>query len=256
MSDSSLTTTPVYPTAQAAEGNGGPPMAQIPPPGPTTVEIDGKTYAESDLREALRGQMRQDDYTRKTQAAAEERRQLAVERAALEAERARARGVSRETPNYLDQIEEEHPQLGKAFRHLTEKVDKISQYDEAEAREREVQRAAAQREADLEATLSTMSGQNRPFFSKPEMREFMVSNGLSPNQAYIAYQALYGHRIAAKLAEQEAVARGATVPAPMGAGASRVSPPFIGAGDAPGIDMSNVSWEQAKKNAINDPEIR
>src|SRR3972149_7945223 len=57
---------PVGPTAPAVH----------PAPAPQTVTIDGKEYAVEDLREFLRAGLREADYTRKTQAVAEERRRM------------------------------------------------------------------------------------------------------------------------------------------------------------------------------------
>lgn len=74
---------------------------------PKTYTIRGVEYTEEELDDRIRGGMRQDEFTRKTTALAEERRQVAAEREQLLAEKARLSiGDASKAPATASEIEE------------------------------------------------------------------------------------------------------------------------------------------------------
>jgi hypothetical protein len=265
MSDSQLTAhQPVYPQEQAAtpsSDNAALSQAAIPEI-PQAIEIDGKPYTLEQVREAIHGNMKARDYTQKTQALALERQTLQEEREKLEVEKSRVRDelgrfASRDDDDPLSAIAEENPALARVLSPLVKDTQEIKRHMDQQAKEQQTLRARAQLQAEYEGALSQVEGQGRPLFNRDEMRAYMQENGLAPNQVNVAYAALYGGKLGEKYGESQAIQRGATAPAVMGAGQTRVSTPFTGAHDLPGApDVSQLSWDQVKDLALRDPEIQ
>jgi len=258
---------PVYPQEKPS-GPSGEGAAQVAAETPAAVsqaiEIDGKQFTPDQIREAIQGNMRQRDYTQKTQAVSEREKSVAQERRELEAEweklqadkaRLMASSSNVETDPF-SALSEENPALANALRTLDQRQQKVERAFDEQERERMQQKARAQLNADYENVLSQVESQSRPLFNRDEVRTFMIENNLAPNQVNLAYSALYGGKLGEKYGEQQAIARGASAQPYMGAGQTRVSPTFTGPHDLPGgPKIEGMSWANVAKLAANDPEI-
>jgi len=222
------------------------------PDSPATIDLDGKQYTEDQVRNLLGGNMRQQDYTQKTQAIAEERRALEEERAAFEEQRSAAPEVtqSRDEWETTDDVEALNNRMA-ALRQDTQELKSLlkSQVERDE-------RARLQNEAEEQFSANLDGLEGLPYFDRTEVSQFMLKTGLHPGQERVAYDALYGSRIGRKVGETAAAARGATAPTVMGAGQASISPGFTHPTEVPGAADTIQTMQQARDAAMNDPEIQ
>ena len=260
MSDSQLSVDhPVYPPADTGTGSGTS-SGETPSAAPAEaalgqIQVGDQMYGEAEIRELLSGQMRQDDYTRKTQDVAEMRRAVDADREAFEAERSSAAPAS--GGDEWDGVDEINTDLGKVLRTMSADIASVKQSAEA-------QRTQAAREANedrlLDAALATVSGNIG--YDKLAILQFCQDKSLDlvghPEHAQLAYEVLNGRGQGRADGERAAVARGADVPAPMGASPTGVSlgmgHPYAAPG--PSIPIGDKSWADIATEAESDPEIR
>lgn len=223
-------------------------------PNPSTAEqrfkLGEKEYTAGELQEALRGGLREADYTRKTQQVAEERRRLEEFEAELEE---RAAELERAAVLRPDATEDDDPWVQR-FTTLESKLEGINRAltakEQSDAKEREV---ASQMEA-IEASLHALA--NKPGFDRQEVLQTMQEYGWQrPEDVAAAYRIVAGPKIAQSMAERAATSRGAGEPPPMGATGFPMTTPFSSPGEAaPGqFDASKVGWHDLKRMAMEDP---
>jgi hypothetical protein len=223
-----------------------------PTPSPAATEkvvLDGKEYAVDELQEAIRGGLRQSDYTRKTQELARERERLEE----LE-EELRERMASMEQPASLRALsEDEDDPWVQRFSRLESQISTVTQAlserQKAEAEEREMQGRVSAIEAELNAR-SMMPG-----FDRNEVLTTMKQYGMDrPDQVEAAYRIVAGPKIGQSLGEKLAISRGAVEPPVMGSNGLAMTAPFATPGEAaPSVDYSKLSWEQVSEMAQKDP---
>lgn len=218
------------------------------PPSPEPkYEVLGKEYTRAELEEAIRGEMRAADYTRKTQSLADQRREFEEwaeeQRASIEAERAQARPTT---------AEEDDPWVQR-FNRLESMVETVSKsLAERQADEAEEAKIKAQMNS-IEQALGSIA--HYPGFDRAQILQTMHSYGMNtPEQVEAAYKIIAGPKIERALAEREAAARGATAPGVMGSNGIAMTPPFSSAQEAaPSFDPGELSWQELAKMAMEDP---
>lgn len=136
------------------------PEQQTPEPRKVTVKVDGKTM-EVDEAELVAGYQRQADYTRKTQEAAEMRRQAEADRQAAASERDRYAASLQQVEAYLAQQVETEPDWAAEFDR--DPIEAGKRYALWQQRERQLanvrgerQRIEAQQRTEHEAALRRM----------------------------------------------------------------------------------------------------
>lgn len=229
---------------------------------PNLVEIDGREYPVDEVKEWMQGGLRQQDYTRKTQALAEERRELERQREDLERQREemlRMGSQGRDDTGLdvgFDETTDDVEVLNRRLAALDQKITKVVSGWERKEQEELAAREEAEAQRRLDEGLSKL--ENRPFFDRREVAQFMLNAGLRPGQEEVAYRALYGDRIGRKIGELAATSRGASARPVMGTGQTAISPGFTHPMEVPGAgeDLRNLTPAQLRDLAMNDPELR
>ena len=265
MSDSQLSIhQPVYPQEPSRQGSSAednhetvetvPTASQT----PSTIEIDGKSYTEDQLKSFIGEGLRQADYTRKTQELARQREQLQSDYQARldELETLKAEMSSR-TIAASPEGEDEISQIKREIRSVK---DELKAELTRDRQQREKDLAVIQAEGELEQALDAFEGQ--PFFNREEMEHVMNVQGLKPHQAQVAYNYLYGARIGQEYGRIQAIRQGASARPPMGANESSISPGFTAldqiAKNSESLYQANGRMRSMKdftRMALNDPEI-
>ena len=245
MSDSQLSTEhPVFPPTKDPGTEAETPRYEIAPEAEETspagkIQIGGKLYTPEEIEEAVRGQMRQDDYTRKTQELARMRRELEEQRERTLAEVESS--ASGDDP--WSEVEEISPGLKKILASQDSMLKQINQAIESQST-----RAAREAEADAAVRAALASIAEKPGYDARATLEFCRDHGLDlvnhPEHAEVAYRALNGYNLGRTMGEQAAVARGADVPAPMGAGPTSVSPDLTHPYRHPGDQCTKYNYRR------------
>lgn len=230
-----------------------------------TVEIDGQQVEVSTLREWRDKGLMLQDYTKKTMAVAEQRRDVEAKEAtlsqreqALEARLAAVENRNREDP--YAQMDETIPGLGDVGRTLSSLQKELSEVKAAISEEREESRRLAE-ESDTEQSWSRMlsnfgPGTEYPFVDPNKIRRTVEERGWKPTPQSVgdAMMIEYGYKIGQ--ADGESRARKAqNTRVPMGAGQL---PGIQGARPqdvprAPAKPLSQTSMEEIKARILADP---
>lgn len=264
MSDSQLSAhQPVFPPTKDPGSGEGPRQDEIPasdetPSTDDRILIGEKEYTAAEIEDVFtRRDSLQADYTRKTQALAEQRRQLEEERREVEEMKARFSGSQATDANGdpFNAISEGiDPNLGQVLRRLDERISHLN--TAIESREKQAQREAEE-DAALEANLDRLSSE--PGFERERVLRYALNNALdmtNPAHARVAYEGATGFTLGRALGERAAVERGAGVPAPMGASPSSISPGFTHPSEISRGPIEDQSWNDLARAAQNDPEVR
>jgi|TARA_Y100000310_G_scaffold233644_1_gene236535 hypothetical protein len=215
------------------------------------IEIDGTQYSEEELRGAVQGGLRQEDYTRKTQALADRRREVEGKEEELrlwEEELRRKQEHQPSLPAQEDEWGEEEETDGMTS--LRGEIAELRTMISDNHQREEQKRVQEEADRELESALGDLDG--KPYFDRAEVLTYMHERGMSdPAQAEVAYQAINGVRVGKHLGERAAAERGGTAPTVMGTGQSATSPGFTTPTEVPGVrgGVSEMSWDDLKRNA-------
>lgn len=213
---------------------------------PDEIEIGGQMFSREEVEGTIEdwGKM-QAAHTQRSQEVAEQRRALEQREAEI------ARRESEMSNGRSNQVEDEDPDLAQQL------LGEIREIKGAQTRMEErysQSMAQVERQSDMEKAVGAFKG--KPLFNDEEMHTFMDSNSMGPEQAGVAYQALYGRRIGQSVGETLAASR--RVEPVMGStGPTGVSPGFTSVQDAPTppVPVSDTSWEEFERQAAEDPGI-
>lgn len=238
--------------ATSTEGAGGEAVSSAAEePELYTVMVGGEKRQVT-LDDALKGWMRQEDYTRKTQEVSQLRQRLAQAEQLANALERDPHGTMRQLaavlqwqPEGLQQQvapEDEDP-LARVERQLQGLTNQLTSREEAERQTREEAARQAQAKAQIESELATLH-QRYGDFPDHELVQYMVDRGLDNiGEAYGSWQfhALQAQRIAEENAKIEAKRRGQIVSGGSNPSAGSVVP------GAAGSKMSVAeAWAAAK----------
>jgi hypothetical protein len=219
-------------------------------PEPSTYKIDGKEYTADQLNEALRGSLREKDYTQKTQALSEWKRQQEeelAEREAAIAERERRTRYQSE-----DERSDDDPWVNR-FNSLETSVktlaETIQRREAVESEEMATQRAVR----EINAALDEFAG--HPGYDRAEMLGVMQRKGWqTAADVETAYELVARPKIERARAEKDVMSRNGAAPPVMGGTGYRMTAPFSDVGGAaPGFDPKESDWDDLARMALNDP---
>jgi len=219
---------------------------------PTTITLpDGKEYSLKEVLEWKDGGLRQADYTKKTQALAEEKKRLRDEiRSELEEEYGsrEANRIMEDEPSSLDEYV---PGLGKELAKINQAINQLTQAQQ------KVQEDAQKflKDSELEEAWETAQEAvgKQPFADFKKIRIWLEERNLGPEHAQDAYWSLYGYDLGQAKKEAELKKRGADAPAPMRQ--SGLGLPQARAQDVPGAmkPVAQQSWQEVRNRAMSDP---
>jgi hypothetical protein len=220
----------------------------------TTVRLpDGKEYPVKDVLAWKDAGLRQKDYTQKTMALSEERKEIDALRAQLEERLSSLTPANHQngTDDEYAALDETVPGLGKFAAEVRSTLRELKQAQDKIDRESQEYVEAQEREDKMEAALDQWSKQ--PFAVRKDLQSYMEQNGLPPDKAEIAYRALYGYRLGETAKEVAMRKRGADAPPPMKGGGIGITQ--SAAGDVPGVQrpIAETSWQEIRNRAIADP---
>lgn len=218
-----------------------------------TVTIDGKDYQVQDVLEWKNSGLRQQDYTKKTMALAEEKKRVEALAAQLSERLAQSGGTNGHgsVDDEYAALDETVPGLGKFAQEVRSTLTKLTQAQEKIERESQEYVKAQEYEDAMTGALDTWG--KKPFADPNEIRSFLEDNKLGPDKAEIAYRYLYGHKLGEAAKEAAMRKRGADAPPPMKGGGLGI--PQSAAADVPGVQkpMAETSWQEIRNRALADP---
>lgn len=259
------------PAAQAQrsvtpQGTQTPAQPNLPETPPNMVEIGGKAYPVDEvLKWRDRGLMHQ-DYTRKTQALAEGRREVADVldevrnlRHELQTEKEELQRL-REIPEPDDELsgyeelEGQYPGLASVMKRQELRTARLEQALAREAQERKdalerSQRESAQRLENERLSAELQELRDMPGFDEAEVLNVMRQRGIAhPRDAFMA---IHGMSIGRVIGQRELVERGGSAAPVMGAGQTQVSPSFQQTGrvQAGQFDPAQTDWNSIRDEA-------
>jgi hypothetical protein len=142
------------------------------------------------------------DYTRKTQKLADERRALEEERGRLSQSPVQSAPPTQN--GQFGQMDEYVPGLGGALGTVMAELREIKTAQAKLDRENTEAMKVVEREEAMETALGQFKG--KPLANPEEMRSFLESRNLGPENADLAYEKLYGFKLG-QLAKEEAMKR-------------------------------------------------
>lgn len=246
-----------------------PEPSQKPEETPQVIKLpDGREFTPEQILEMEKGHMMQSDYTKKTQALAEERKQLDEQRTAIEKAIKFQQDYERDPIGTAIKLQEEAEKNGIFEPKDPETLALEDRQRELQMKEADLQRKEAEMQQqtvfkDLESRVLALESKHGKDFNRQEVIQFMIDQKIfSPE---IAWDAIRAGQVEAKSqkeidelkarlkkAEEEAVnkyIKSKTVkkdaPLPVGAGGSTGSPP---------VQVNRPrTLEDAKKAALARP---
>jgi hypothetical protein len=225
---------------------------------PQTIEIGGKEFPIDEVLEWKDAGLRQADYTKKTMALAEEKREWQSKIEASDARIAQLEAAlsapQKDPKNPYAPLDDYVPGLSEPLAEIRQELKELrSAQEKAETEAAEYMRTADAEEA-IDAALAKY--QEQPFANLQEMKSFMQERNLGPDQVDLVYARLYGEKRGEAIKEAAMRKRNADAPAPMGA--SRVGIPGssaeeIAAATSSGKPIQETSWQELRDRALADP---
>lgn len=183
--DEELTITNDQAEGVDAEVTQSEPQAQAPQQS-DGIEYNGKRYTAREIDELERAAMRQDDYTRKTQALAAEKAEIERLRAEIEKQKSIKPESSNPEQDFLRQQEKEllRKQYGVVTKEdLEEELKKIQEGYKKEFETREMSQLQEKAQVELDKAIKSLSTKydgldGKPKFEFEQARQFLLDNGI------------------------------------------------------------------------------
>lgn len=238
MSESQLPTD--EPTPSVEDANPSTPQEDV--PSLDEVEIGGLKVPLEEVNQTW-GKM-QAAHTQRSQALADERRDLERQREEFEAQR-----NSQPSRSSRSEDDDDDP-VSKLLEGQNKLLGRMDAWEQRQ------QDSMAKLELEESKLAAVQSYRNKPLYDEDAMLTYMEQNGLNPNQANVAYNALTGFRAGMSVGEQQAAARRA-VPVMGSSGSPGVSPEITSPRDViPAPAVGSQSWQDLDELAAGDDSIR